>query len=107
MAFVFKPVITKKLDDGRKVKRRARYFWACYADPTDGQEKREVLTLPSGERVSNREVADVELRNLLNRLQRKAAGLIDPAVESAGVPIRVVMARYARHLRGLRRTPKH
>ncbi len=107
MAFVFKPVITKKSRDGRKVRRRAAYYWADYVDPTDGNQKRRALRLPSGVGITDKGVANEELRKLLARLQRKAAGLIDPAIESAGLPIRVVIARFARHLRGLRRTPKH
>jgi len=107
MAFVYRPVVIRKLADGRKVRRRSRYYWANYIDPTDGHERRAALLLPSGERVSDGEVARQTLRAMMSHLQRKAAGLTDPAIESAGLPIRTGVARFARHLRGLRRTPKH
>lgn len=107
MAFIFKPVVTKQRADGSKARRRSRNYWASYRDPETGEDRRVALRLPSGEPVTARDVAESELRRLLNRQERKAAGLIDLAVESAGTPVRRVMAGYARHLRGQRRTPKH
>lgn len=107
MGFVFRPTVTRKLPGGRKVKRRAAFYWVQYLDPSDGLLKRHALKLPTGGRVTDKTVAQEELRKLLKRLERKAAGLLDLAIETAGMPIRTVIARFARHLRGLRRTPKH
>jgi hypothetical protein len=54
----------------------------------DGEDRREALRLPDGQRISDRDTAEAELPRRLSLRQRKAAGLIDPAIESAGVPIR-------------------
>ena len=105
MAFVYKPVVTRTVN-GCKRRRRTRYFWAQYVD-TDGREVRRVLRLPNGSKVTDRRVAEAELRNLTRRIERKAVGLIDPSVESAAVPARTVLAGFARYLRGLRRSRIH
>ncbi len=102
MAFVFKPVVTHK-KNGKTVKRRSAFFWAEYVD-ADGQTKREVLRLPNGQRITDRRIAEDGLRKLVNRTDRKAAGLIDLAVENAGLSFRVVVARFVRHLRAQRLT---
>jgi len=107
MAFVFKPTVTRTSSNGRKIKKRTAYYWASYTDPADGRIRREPLKLASGAGITDKGVAQEELRRLMLRLQRRAAGLIDAAIESAGLPIRNVIARFARHLRGLRRMPKH
>ena len=99
MAFVFKPVVTRKRPDGRRVKRRIKFYWASYTDPLDAQDKRESLRLPSGERVTKREVAEAELRRLLEKRGRLAAGLTNRYVEAAATPVRKLLADYVRHLR--------
>jgi len=102
MAFVFRPVVTRK-KGGKTIKRRSAYFWAEYVD-ADGQTKREALKLPNGQRITDRRIAEDALRKLVNRTDRRAAGLIDLAVENAGLSFRVVVARFVRHLRAQRRT---
>jgi len=98
MAFVFRPVVIRRRA-GRKVRRRSRFYWACYRDPTDGQEKREPLKFPSGVGVTSREAAEAELRRLLDLRQRLAAGLTNQYIESAGMPVRKLLADYLYHLR--------
>jgi len=98
MAFVFRPVVTVR-KNGRKARRRAAYYWVCYVDPADGAERRHVLKLPSGERVSSREAAEAELRRLLASRERLAAGLTDRYVQAAGVPVRKLLADYLRSMR--------
>ncbi len=102
MAFVFKPVTTR-VHNGRKTRRRTRFYWACYADPVDGRERRHALRLPSGQRIGDREVAEAELRRLLLARQRLAVGLTDRFIEAAGTPVRKLLANYLRHLRRKRR----
>ncbi len=106
MAFVYKPVVVRKAKDGRKRRRRARFYWASYVG-ADGEERREALTLPNGEGITDKEVAQAELRRLVNRLEREAVGLIDHEIENAGRPIRSVVASYIQHLRSLRRSRLH
>ena len=50
-------------------------------------------------RVTDKDIARAELQKINARIEREAAGLVDPFVQSAGMPIRVVLARYFRHLR--------
>jgi integrase len=102
MAFVFKPVVTRK-KNGKTVKARTAFFWAEYVN-TDGQTKREALKLPNGEGITDRRAAEAALRELLTRTERKAVGLVDLAVENAGLSFRAVVARFVWHLRAQRRT---
>ncbi len=102
MAFVYKPVVTRKRN-GKTIKRRTAYYWAEYVT-ADGQTKREALKLPNGEGITDRRAAEQALRDLLTRTERKAVGLVDLAVENAGLSFRVVIARFVRHLRAQRRT---
>ncbi|MBK8267557.1 MAG: hypothetical protein IPK83_04325 [Planctomycetes bacterium] len=72
MAFVFKPSIVAKLPNGRKTKRRGKYYWVSYTSPVDGESKRHALKLASGEGIADKGVAQEEMRKLMLRLQRKA-----------------------------------
>ncbi len=105
MAFVFKPVVTRK-KNGKTIKRRTAFFWGEYVNP-DGETKREALKLPNGERITDRRVAEAALRELLTRTERKAVGLVDLAIENAATPFRSFVARFAWDLRAKRRTRKH
>lgn len=106
MACVYRPVVTKTVN-GKRVKRKARYYWAKYKDAKTGRVIREALRLANGEGITDKEVATQELRNRIKRQQREAVGLADPFLDSAGLPIRTVLARYIRHLRALRRSRQH
>jgi len=98
MAFVFRPTIIRH-KKGRKVRSKGKHFHACYVSPLDGEEKRHALALPSGAPVTNREVAEKVLRDLLERRQREAAGLTNAYVDAASTPVRKLLADYVRHLR--------
>jgi len=63
--------------------------------------------LANGGRITDKDVARSVLDQILNRVERRAVGLIDPMVESASMPMRVVLARYLRHLRGRSVSRKH
>jgi len=79
-------------------KRKARFYWCGYRDHT-GKPRRHVLKLASGERITDRSVAESELGKIINRQERLAAGLVDQEIEAASTPMRVVLGRYVRHLR--------
>ncbi len=98
MSFVFRPVVIRR-KSGRKVRTKSRFYWACYTDPVDGHEKRHAISLPSGAPVTDREVAHKALRDLLNRLERQAVGLTNQYIDTAGTPVRKLLADYVRHLR--------
>ena len=103
---VFRPVVTRAATDGKRRKFKSKYYWAEYRDG-DGKMKRHVLTLTNDCRICDKDVARHRLREILAENERVAAGLIDPFVESASMPIRVVVARYIRHLRRKRRGRRH
>jgi integrase len=88
--FVYRPTKTAG--------KRTRFYWASYRD-ADGEARRHVLKLPNGDRVTEKSVAEKLLRDILQRVEHQAAGLIDKTVENAAIPMRVVLARYLRHLR--------
>ena len=94
---VYRPVVTTTLA-GKRQRRRSRYYWAKYCDAA-GLEARHALKLPNGQGITDKAVAQAELRKLLNRVEREAAGLVDHVAECASTPLRGVIARYVRHLR--------
>jgi len=102
---VYRPTVTTRRN-GRKVRRKAKFYWAHYIDGS-GQELCHVVRLANGGRITDKDVARSVLDGILNRVERKAAGLIDPMIESASMPMRVVLARYLRHLRGRGVSRKH
>ena len=82
--------------NGRTVKAgfyRAKYRDAC------GELCDHVLVLANGQRVTDKTVAESELAKILKRVERKAAGLVDPVVQNAALPIRVVLGQFIGHLR--------
>jgi len=106
MASVFKPVVTFTRADGTKGRRKAKYYWAKYRDHTGRLVKRP-LRLPDGRGITDREVARARLREILLAEQRRAAGLVDRAVENALLSVWVLLGRYARRLRALGRSRVH
>ncbi len=90
---VYRPVATTK-----PKRRRGKFYWCKYKD-ADGVPQRHVLRLTNGQRITDKEVARARLDEILKRVQRKLVGLIDPLVEAAPMSMRVVVARYVRHLR--------
>lgn len=105
MGYVFKPTITEK-SGGRTKRRKGRFYWYSVIDET-GRRARNALKLPNGAKVTDKSVAMEELRKLERSIERKAAGLQNKPMESAKLPVRILVARYAKFLRGRRRTPKH
>ena len=97
MAFVYRPVVTRTAKDVRKTRKRTRFFWIGFTQEVDGVDDRRPLALPDGSKVSDRETAEAELRRIVQLAQRRKAGLIDPDVESAGIPVRKVLADFLRH----------
>ena len=89
---------------GRRVFRG--FYRAKYID-ANGQDQDRVIILHNGQRVTDQSVAEAELEKMLKREEHKAAGIIDPAVEAASMPMREVLARYVRQLRSRRRSRKH
>ncbi len=102
---VFKPTVVRKRN-GQKRKVKAGFYWAKYRD-AKGKPVRHAIKLSNGNGVRDKSVAEAELRKILERVEREAAGMIDPVVESAAMPMRVVLGRYVRHLRRKRRTQRH
>lgn len=98
MAFVYRPVKIEK-SGGKRVRTRTAFYWARYTDPQTGEPAQHVLTLPSGERISDRQTAEAALRDLIQQRQRLAAGLTDVYVAAAQTPVVKLAAAYVRHLR--------
>lgn len=103
---VYRPTTSRTLADGTKDRRHTRYYWAAYRD-ADGRVVRGALKLPNGSPITDKAVAIEALRALVLRIEREAVGLVDPHVESAGLPFADVLARYLEHLRAKHVTPLH
>ena len=97
MASVYRPVVTE-VRAGKRRRRRGRFYWVSYKDAA-GNPTRRVLRLDNGQRITDKEVAETAKRRLMLRTQQEAAGLRDPFVEAAKIPIRKVLADFLRHLR--------
>lgn len=93
---------------GRKTGRTvyAGNYRARYRD-ADGEEQDHVIVLQNGDRVRDKKVAEAWLRDRQKYIGRKAVGLVDRDIESARLPVRVVLARFARHLRRRGKGRKH
>ncbi len=90
----------------REAGKKSRFYWAWYRE-ADGHEKNDGLKLSDGDGVTDKSVAEELLRQILNRVERESAGLIDQMVEAASKPIRSLIAGYIRHLRRERYTRTH
>ena len=55
MAFVFKPVVIRRVNEQKK-RRRSRYYWAQYRDE-HGNDVRRALKLPNGSGITDKAVA--------------------------------------------------
>ena len=84
---------------GKRRTVKAGFYRARYRDAR-GELQDHVLVLPNGQRIKEKSVAEAEIDKILRRVERQAAGLIDSTVEAASLPIRSVVARFIRHLRG-------
>ncbi len=102
---VYRPTVTTN-KNGKRKSRKAKFYWVRYRDAR-GEQQCHALKLPNGMRVTDKGVARSELDNILQRIEREAAGLIDQRLESANMPMRTVLARYIRYLRRKKCTPRH
>jgi len=86
-------------ETGRRVRSTSETWWADYRE--DGQRRRENLGTPFK--------ADAELARgrILERLRRKAAGLVDPCADHAARPISEHVADYEATLNARDATPEH
>ena len=93
----------------RKVKGRSKAFGVYRAKYRNehGEKVDLVVILPNGERIRDKVVAEAELEKILKGIEWKAAGLVDPHLEAASMPMRVAVAGYIRHLRRHRRGRSH
>jgi integrase len=97
---VYRPSVKR---NGKKTK--SRYYWAKYYGPD--APKRHVLLMPDGRRITDKDVASARLRDLLRDHDRRAAGLIDPQVESAHKPLWRILLAALRDLRRRGRSRGH
>ncbi len=89
-----------------KGKVKGRFYWVrCYDE--HGDPIRKPLKLPDGRGVTDKDVAEKLLRDMVTYSERKQVGLIDPAVENACIPMRTVLGRYVRYLRRRKRGRPH
>ena len=105
----YRPTVVRRRN-GTKVKSKAPFYWARYLD-AQGERQQHVLRLPNGGKITDKQVAQAELKAILDRVQRASAGLddVDKEIEQAQTPMRDVLAGYVRYLRRdrERRSPKH
>lgn len=106
MAFVYRKTTKTRGRNGKTKRVKRGGYRAVYVD-AKGRQHDEVLKLPNGQRVYDRAVAEEQVRRIKKRVEREAAGIIDPMVKAAATPIRVVLARYVRHLRRKRVGRRH
>ena len=92
--------------NGKRQTVKAGFYRVGYEDAS-GEQRDRVLVLPNGQRVADKSVAEAELTRILRQVEREPAGLVDPMVHAGSMPIRVILARYVRHLRRKRRSPKY
>ncbi len=102
---VYRPVVFRTRN-GKRTRKRTRFYWTKYKD-ANGRPQRHALRPTNGQRVTDREVAESELRQIIRRVERECAGLTDRFVMAASTPMRKILADYVRHLRRLRKARKH
>jgi integrase len=95
---VFKPCKTIS-KNGKTQRLESPVYWARYRD-SNGKRRCHGLRLPNGSKVTDKTVAEKLLRDIVQNVERRSAGLIDRGVESAAMPIRIALADYVRTIRG-------
>lgn len=78
--------------------KRAGFYRARYTD-ADGKVRDHVIVLPNGAKTTDRDCANAQFDRILRQVDRRAAGLVDMAVESAQLPMVGLVARYVRRKR--------
>lgn len=100
MASLYKPTYTKcDPETGERVTRRLRKWYAKYND-ADGVVRRVALC-------EDKSAAQVMLADLMRKVERQQAGMIDPAAEHLAQPIDVHVRAYETHLKSKARSDKH
>jgi integrase/recombinase XerD len=94
-----KPVFLRDPNTGLKCKTQSRKWWGRFKDAF-GREKRVPLA-------TDKRVSQAMLNDLVKRVEREQAGLIDPLEEHAKRPFREHLADFQDHLKSKGDCPKH
>ena len=79
---------SKAVTKGGRAKRVKVGGWRVGYINSGGQRQDYVLKLPNGTRVTDKSVAESMVNAILRHEERKGAGIIDPIIEAANMPIR-------------------
>ena len=93
-----KPVVRTDPQTGKRVKTKSKKWWGRYRD-VDGTERRVPL---AGDKMA----AQTMLNELLQKVDRQRAGLIDPSDEQRGRPVSEHLADFKKYLQNKGVTPK-
>jgi hypothetical protein len=85
-----KPVVARDPKTGKKVKAASKKWWGRFRD-ADGTEKRVPLAV-------DKNAAQAMLNDLVEKAERKAAGLTDPFEESHKKPLSQHVNDYVAYL---------
>ena len=100
MANLYRPFYTKTdKETGEKITRRLRKWYAKYRDP-DGVVRKVALC-------EDKSAAQAMLTDLMRKVQRQQAGLLDPAADQLARPISEHIEEYRRHLLAKARSVSH
>jgi len=93
-----KPVTVTDLKTGKRVKGKSKKWWGRYRDAT-GVERRVPLAV-------DKTAAQAMLNEVLRKVEREKAGLIDPTEEQRKRPLSEHVADFKRYLKNKGVTPK-
>ena len=93
-----KPVMITDPATGKKVKRKSRKWWGQYKD-ADGRLCRKPLAV-------DKTAAKAMLNEIVKRVEREKAGLIDPTEEQRKRPLSVHIKEFEAYLVNKDVTPK-
>ncbi len=85
-----KPVVTTDLASGRKSKTKSKKWWGQYKD-ANGTLKRVPLAV-------DKSAAQAMLTNLVQRVERQKAGLVDPTEDQRKRPLAQHVQDFQRYL---------
>lgn len=103
--FVYRPQVTRT-KNGEKGTTHSRFYWARYCDET-GKKVQIALKNSNGQGITDKAVAERVLQKKLEYIQRAAAGLIDPHIEHAMLPMATVVSQYIDHMKARGTTDLH
>ncbi|MCI0423478.1 MAG: hypothetical protein L0312_30385, partial [Acidobacteria bacterium] len=93
-----KPVLVTDPKTGQKVKAKSKKWWGRYRDE-NGTEKRVPLA-------TDKTAAQAMLNEILRKVEREKAGLVDPTEEQRKKPLSEHAADFKRYLKNKGVTPK-